>query len=350
MTLTAAQRVSTQQQVLRRPEAAPPIQLRFDPDVPVAVQNEAWTCSVYAADWCLRALGQPSDDETLEAEMLRRGIVTPEFGLMDARGYGLAAVLRDHLLPSTPVTVTDPVTWNWLLDRAGDGPIALGGRGWNHWCGVRGAVSGELALANSAPGHMGVYQRLNNADIARLGPWSAVLIEAAPLTADPWQYWASDQIAAITGCPAAAVRRNWPLIHVQLQRRSIDQRTVCAAAIATVAIETASTFEPVREAFWTSEEWRRANLRYYPWYGRGFIQLTWDYNYRSYGQAIGVDLVSNPDRALEPGPSAAILAEYFLVRGVAEAAQSHNWYEVRRRVQGADAGLDRLVNIVNRLL
>lgn len=31
------------------------------------------------------------------------------------------------------------------------------------------------------------------------------------------------------------------------------------------------------------------------YYGRGPIQLSWDYNYRTAGQAIGVDLLNNPD-------------------------------------------------------
>jgi len=57
----------------------------------------------------------------------------------------------------------------------------------------------------------------------------------------------------------------------------------------------------VREACWKDEEWRRRNLsRYYPYYGRGFIQLTWLDNYRKYSKITGVDLVSDPDRALEP--------------------------------------------------
>ena len=53
-------------------------------------------------------------------------------------------------------------------------------------------------------------------------------------------------------------------------------RNQAAYVLATAYWETARTMEPVREAFWMSEEWRRANLRYFPWYGRGFVQLTWE--------------------------------------------------------------------------
>ena len=38
---------------------------------------------------------------------------------------------------------------------------------------------------------------------------------------------------------------------------------------------------------------------YYPFYGRGFIQLTWEDNYKKEGDRLGIDLVSNPDKALE---------------------------------------------------
>jgi hypothetical protein len=40
-----------------------------------------------------------------------------------------------------------------------------------------------------------------------------------------------------------------------------------AYQLATVHWETNRTFEPVREAYWLSEEWRKRNLRYYPFYG-----------------------------------------------------------------------------------
>jgi putative chitinase len=42
------------------------------------------------------------------------------------------------------------------------------------------------------------------------------------------------------------------------------------------------------------------NQPYYPYYGRGPIQLTWDYNYRSYADDSGNDVVNNPDLLTEP--------------------------------------------------
>lgn len=175
-----------------------------------------------------------------------------------------------------------------------------------------------------------------------------------PLQGGPWAFWSAGTIADACKCPQRNVERNWPLIHAELVRRGIGDRLVQAAALGTVSIETARTFEPVREAFWMSEEWRRANLsRYYPFYGRGFIQLTWNgptiFNYRNYGRYVGADLEGNPDLALDPDIAARVFGEFFLRAGVAAAARVRDWAEVRRRVQGAHAGLDRLVAIVNEL-
>jgi hypothetical protein len=165
-------------------------------------------------------------------------------------------------------------------------------------------------------------------------------------TGDAWQHWSGTQIAAASGCPVAAVRENWPKLWEAMRAHHIDGRLEQMAAIGTVAIETASTFQPVREAFWLSEEWRRDNLRYYPFYGRGYIQLTWESNYLEYGQKLGWNLRGNPDEALDPFKAAMILARYFVDRQVADAAAAQDWSEVRRRVQGAHAGLDRLRAIV----
>lgn len=170
---------------------------------------------------------------------------------------------------------------------------------------------------------------------------------------DAFEHWLPQRIAAATQCPESSIRQHWPFVHAALDARGIGDRPVQLAAIATIAIETASTFEPVREAFWLTEEWRRANLRYWPHYGRGYVQLTWESNYRLYGALLGVDLVSEPDLALAPAVAADVLAAYFVTHGggplIPAAARIGNWREVRRLVQGGSAGLDRFIAIVNAL-
>jgi len=90
------------------------------------------------------------------------------------------------------------------------------------------------------------------------------------------------------------------------QRLHLTQQK--AYLLATVEWETAGTFAPVREAYWLSEEWRRRNLtRYYPYYGRGYVQLTWSTNYQQYSELLGLDLLGNPDLALRPDVALFIL-------------------------------------------
>lgn len=72
-----------------------------------------------------------------------------------------------------------------------------------------------------------------------------------------------------------------------------------AYVLATAYWETAKTMQPVREAFWKDEAWRKKNLRYFPYYGRGYVQLTWDYNYKKASDYFGVDFVKNPDLVMD---------------------------------------------------
>lgn len=69
-----------------------------------------------------------------------------------------------------------------------------------------------------------------------------------------------------------------------------------AYVLATVEHETARTFKPVREGLNASDDWRKRNLRYFPWYGRGYVQLTWENNYRKMSALIkkhlGIDVLS----------------------------------------------------------
>src|SRR5207237_2552895 len=59
-------------------------------------------------------------------------------------------------------------------------------------------------------------------------------------------------------------------------------------------------------------EYGGKSTRYAPYYGRGFVQLTWSYNYKKAGDIIGVDLVSHPERALELPIATTILFDGML--------------------------------------
>jgi len=169
-----------------------------------------------------------------------------------------------------------------------------------------------------------------------------------------------EQIAIATKSPLAAVAANWPLIVAALQEKGIHTDLVEVAAAATIAVETARTFRPINEfggdSYFTRLYEHREDLgnvepgdgaRYH---GRGYIQITGRANYRAFSNATGVSLEDHPERALEPEPSAKILASYFFKRGVATAANGHEWRKVRRLVNGGLNGWDEFDKAVCALL
>jgi hypothetical protein len=52
-------------------------------------------------------------------------------------------------------------------------------------------------------------------------------------------------------------------------------------------------------------------MRYYPYYGRGYVQLTWETGYRAFGRRLGVELAADPDLAMQ-----ASIALYVMVHGM----------------------------------
>lgn len=74
-----------------------------------------------------------------------------------------------------------------------------------------------------------------------------------------------------------------------------------AYALATTFHETAGSFQPVEEGYYLGSKAKafQKTLRYYPYFGRGYVQLTWKTNYKKAGDVFGEDLVKNPARALD---------------------------------------------------
>lgn len=88
--------------------------------------------------------------------------------------------------------------------------------------------------------------------------------------------------------------------------------TWMAYVLATEYHETAKTMQGVKEGLGKSEEWRKTHLSYYPWYGRGKVQLTWEDNYKLATEKLtlagyNVDLIAHPDQALDLEIAAVII-------------------------------------------
>lgn len=77
----------------------------------------------------------------------------------------------------------------------------------------------------------------------------------------------------------------------------------------------------------------------YKFRGRGAIQLTGRDNYTRAGEALGLDLVNNPDLAKDPENAAKIAAWYWKSRNVGEAARAGNVEAATRKINGGLNGI-----------
>jgi hypothetical protein len=115
-----------------------------------------------------------------------------------------------------------------------------------------------------------------------------------------------------------------------------------AYCLATAWHETAFTMRPVIE--YGGESYLKSKP-YYPWYGRGYVQLTWEENYQKQDAKLGLKgaLMKTPDLALDP-----VIATRILLLGMADGdftgkrlgdyftADLTDWYNARRIVNGTD--------------
>lgn len=127
-----------------------------------------------------------------------------------------------------------------------------------------------------------------------------------------------------------------------------------AYVLATAYHESRGTFLPVKEAFWLSENWRKQNLRYYPYYGRGLVQITWKENYSKAGNKLGYGerFAENPDMVMDQDISVKILVRgskegWFTTRKLSDyinKEQSKKDYTNARRIIN---GMDKATKIAN---
>lgn len=169
----------------------------------------------------------------------------------------------------------------------------------------------------------------------------------------------ADAIATILHAPLANVEANWPLVVQALSDLKILDPAVEVAAIASIGAE-GYLFAPEKEAgseayFRRMYEFDRSLGNTEPgdgarYCGRGFLPLVGRSAYARFGQLVGVDLVGQPERALEPTVAARVLAYDFMLKGVPGAAAEGDWVKVRRLVRGDLSGWKRFNGILIPLL
>ncbi|MFM8292975.1 MAG: glycoside hydrolase family 19 protein [Microcystaceae cyanobacterium] len=82
--------------------------------------------------------------------------------------------------------------------------------------------------------------------------------------------------------------------------QGVTDRNQLCYIMATIQHETAATYKPIAE-------YGGARQRYAPYYGRGYVQLTWKYNYEKYGTMLHQDFVNHPDLVMQPDVSLFII-------------------------------------------
>ena len=124
-----------------------------------------------------------------------------------------------------------------------------------------------------------------------------------------------------------------------------------AYVLATVHHETNNTFKPVREAYWLKDPdayLKKNHPEYYPYYGRGYVQLTWKANYADYGKLLDVDLIGSPDLVLEPQIALFVLVHGFRSGSFTKKhkladhvnASKTDFLKARRCINGDDRAAD----------
>jgi predicted chitinase len=129
-------------------------------------------------------------------------------------------------------------------------------------------------------------------------------------------------------------------------RKGIGLKSQIAYVLATADHETNHTFKPVTEAYWLADPdayLKKHHADYYPFYGRGYVQLTWDYNYEKYGKLVGENLIQHPDLALKPEIALFVLVHGFKTgaftgRKISDYINEHtiNFVKARYCINGQD--------------
>lgn len=83
-----------------------------------------------------------------------------------------------------------------------------------------------------------------------------------------------------------------------------------AYILATVQHETGGKFTPCLESWYMSDDYRNG-LRYAPYFGRGYVQITWETNYQKYEDILELPLVAQPELTLRPDVALFILCHGF---------------------------------------
>ena len=143
----------------------------YDPTEPMPQQQVDYDCSAASTAWFGRSIGWQWTELNVLWEFSKQGLISPAWGLLDGTGAGIVSWLAQQPIQAS----NGSLAWSGVLSLAGTRPLIMGGARWYHWIGVRQILNDQVvSIANSARGYDGIYDTLNQADFATLGPFHGV--------------------------------------------------------------------------------------------------------------------------------------------------------------------------------
>jgi len=85
-------------------------------------------------------------------------------------------------------------------------------------------------------------------------------------------------------------------------------------------------------------------------HGRGCIQLTGHDNYWHFGQAVGKDLVAEPQLVATPMYAALSAGWFWKTHGCNDLAEAENWEGLTKRINGGTFGLEERIKLTQHAL
>lgn len=164
-------------------------------------------------------------------------------------------------------------------------------------------------------------------------------------------------IAQCTGSTQEDAEKYTDWLTLVMEEREITTPLRQAAFLATIAVESVN-LSKTEEDLYYKDAARLANLYkrafnsaedalpyvrnpkalgqllYDGYWGRGLIQLTWDYNYKNAGDDLGVDLLSEPGLVAQPEYAVKTAGWYWADNKCNESADANDMRAVTRKVNG----------------
>lgn len=130
------------------------------------------------------------------------------------------------------------------------------------------------------------------------------------------------------------------------ERRKLKDLRWLADMLGTTKWETVHTMQPIKERDNKARTYLRSK-KYWPWIGRGYVQITWERNYRRFRDRVlklfGVDIVADMDAAMRPDVAAFIMFEgmingEFTGKKLADYFNDEktDWIGARKIINGTD--------------